>query len=725
MQLPIDYREYFAMHVQQFTVRGNQATGLCPFHDDQQPSLSLNLTRGLFCCHACGVKGNVVQFQALLQKTDTKDAYKTLMQKYAPPQYDVTVSSYKQNAAAAENTTVYPYCDQQGTVLYELVRLDTKAGKRYFYRHTPEGARTPIHKKPAQRVPYNLPGILAAGEQGGLLFIVEGEKCAQTLMDHGLLATTTGSASSAEEWTPEYTNWVKPFSVVLCPDYDRPGKAYMQALAAKLSGKVRALTLLELWNVFPNMNEKDDIADLLERGVPVEEIIKAAQGAAPPMVDTGATLLEYPLNDLGNANRLLALQAGQMRYCPGHGKWYCWDGGRWLQDSNNEATRRAIQMTEKFREASLAGNLTQQRFALSAGNMSRIDAMLKAAAAISMVEEETLDARDDLLCMGEKTLELDTGRQIPSNPTHWNTRKLRIKEPQSNTQCPEFLTFLDRIFGGDQQLIAYIQRALGYCMTGSTREQVFFIAYGDGANGKSTLIDLVAHILGDYAATIPAEALLGFSRGGASPELASAVGARLLTVNESGDSCRLNEGLIKQLTGGDLVYARPLYSQGFTYRPRFKIWMSTNHKPLISGTDLGIWRRVHLIPFTVSIPQQEMDKRLPEKLRAEAPGIFRWLCEGARLWYQNGLQPPAQVTAAVKEYKNEMDRIDEFLATCILEQPEARIPARVLYAAYEEYCSRYAAQPRSQTMFGRRLSAMGYEKIKTPATYYIGMELCS
>lgn len=712
----LDYRAYFASHVKKMRVHGAQAIGLCPFHGDAHPSLSMNLERGLFKCHACNKSGNVVQFQALLDGTDTKTAYRKLFPK--PSRYDDTVSSHRQNA----KETIYPYTDQDGIVLYELVRIDSGKTKKYYYRHTPPGADAPIRKKPETRVPYYLPGLLAANKTGGTLFLVEGEKCAQSLIDLGALATTTGSAASFMEWTDVHTAAVENFDVLLLPDYDAPGRHYMQELAKRLTGKVHSLRLLELWTVFPNMKAKDDIADLLDRGVTIAELLAAAENAPPPDSSLNdALLLEYPLNDLGNAGRLMALEGSHMRYCHDHGKWYCWDGGRWKADTNGEAQRKAANLAERFQAASKESTQAVQRFALQCGNVNRLEAMLQAATALNQIDSDRLDANDDLICTGETTIELETATLRQSHPRDWITRKAApITDDTQN--CPLFMRFLDRIFGYDQKLIDYIQRALGYTMTGSTKEQVFFIAWGDGANGKSTLMNIISHILGEYAQPIPIEAITGISHGNASPELAGIAGARLVTVHESGSACRLNEGLIKQLTGSDPVFARPLYSQGFYYRPHFKIWLSTNHKPLIAGNDNGIWRRVHLIPFNVRIPKEEMDKDLYGKLQAEAGGIFRWLCEGAKLWYQNGLQPPEVVLNAVEDYQSEMDKIDEFFAQCILRQPESMISANALYIAYEQYCNRQHVPAKSQTFFGKRVTNMGIEKVKNSGVYYIGLK---
>lgn len=220
----------------------------------------------------------------------------------------------------------------------------------------------------------------------------------------------------------------------------------------------------------------------------------------------------------------------------------------------------------------------------------------------------------------------------------------------------------------NKDLIDYIHHAMGYTVTGETNQQCFFIAYGTGSNGKSTLFETIAYILKDYTQSIPASILMARKNDNqtspTSPELARAKGQRFVTASESQDLSVLNENQIKSLTGSETIAVRPLYAQGFNYIPTYKIWLGTNHKPIIKGTDNGMWRRVRFIPFTVTIPDNEQDKLLLDKLKAEAEGIFSWLIQGAIKYYKNGLPKNKTVDEATKEYRAEMDVLGDFIDDC-------------------------------------------------------------
>ena len=225
---------------------------------------------------------------------------------------------------------------------------------------------------------------------------------------------------------------------------------------------------------------------------------------------------------------------------------------------------------------------------------------------------------------------------------------------------------LSDIFAGNGALIRFVQKAVGYSLTGSTDEQAIFFCVGDGQNGKSTFMEVPGGPFGaNYAANVQAKTLLARGQtNDISSDIARLKGPRFVTCAEPNEGARLDEGLIKQLTGGDRVTARRLYADEMEFVPKFKIWMGTNHKPVIRGRDYGIWRRLRIIPFDVKIPAEKVDRRLKYKLRAEYPGILRWAVEGCRLWQREGLAMPQAVEDALAEYKSEMDVLAAFLAAC-------------------------------------------------------------
>jgi putative DNA primase/helicase len=258
----------------------------------------------------------------------------------------------------------------------------------------------------------------------------------------------------------------------------------------------------------------------------------------------------------------------------------------------------------------------------------------------------------------------------------------------------------------------FVQRAVGYSLTGNTREQVIFIAHGTGRNGKSTFTTTLLSLLGEYGQQTPTETLM-VKRGDSIPnDLARLKGTRLVAAMESDEGRRLSEALIKQLSGGDRIPARFMRAEWFEFQPTFKIWLATNHKPVIRGTDLAIWRRIRLVPFTVTISEQEEDKQLGEKLQAEFPGILRWAVEGCLAWQQHGLGMPEAVKNATAGYREEMDVLGAWVAECCVIEPNAKAGAKELYASYTAWCEAGGERALSQRAFGLQLGERGFERYR-------------
>ena len=290
-------------------------------------------------------------------------------------------------------------------------------------------------------------------------------------------------------------------------------------------------------------------------------------------------------------------------------------------------------------------------------------------------------------------------------------------EYTDHADCPQWNAFLNDIFDGDRELIRYIQKAVGYSLTGSTAEQCVFFLYGTGRNGKSTFLEVLRDVFGGYITNIQPETIMVRSggSGNANSDIARLKGARLVTSVEPNEGMRINEGLLKQLTGDDVVTARKLYSDEFEFKPEFKLWMATNHKPVIRGTDTGIWRRIHLIPFTVQIPEEKVDRKLPYKLKSELPAILKWCVDGCILWQREGLGMPAAVLNSVNEYRREMDVISTFIDACCIVAEGESVSANKLFAVYSEWCEQYCEYRMSSTKFGMEMSKR-FPKIKTKTT---------
>lgn len=296
-------------------------------------------------------------------------------------------------------------------------------------------------------------------------------------------------------------------------------------------------------------------------------------------------------------------------------------------------------------------------------------------------------------------------------------------EYTDNIDCPEWDKFLHQVFNNNEELIHYIQKAVGYSATGSVKEQVMFILYGNGRNGKSVFINTIADILGTYAETMNVSSIMVKNNNGANSDIARLEGARLVISSEANEGSRLDEGLLKQLTGGDKIVARHLYGNEFEFNPEFKLWMATNHKPLIRGTDEGIWRRIMLIPFTVQIPKDKVDKDLKYKLQREGTGILNWIVQGAMMWQAEGLNPPEIVTKASQEYKDEMDVVSYFVSEKCETGSDYKVPAGELFNVYREWANESGEYSMPKQKFGREMKKKFEYKRTMNGRYYLGLRI--
>jgi putative DNA primase/helicase len=437
-----------------------------------------------------------------------------------------------------------------------------------------------------------------------------------------------------------------------------------------------------------------------------------------------------PCTDLANAYRLAAMHGGDLLFARSLG-WLAWDGRRYLLDETGEAQRRAQDVARAVKRQGLnlfvRGTKTDndkltkdgQRL-LGWASHSQQERALRAALKVAesaerfVVRPQQLDQHLMLLNAANGTVDLERGELLEHDRKRKQT-KLAPAEYSSTRGCPRWLAFLDRIFGGNKELIGFVQRAFGYSLTGRTDEQCFFLLWGTGANGKSTLLEMLRHVAGDYALNISADTLMT-QRGGRGPEndVARLRGARLVTASESGETRRLDEERVKRLTGGDIYTARFLHREFFEFRPLFKLWLAANAKPEIRGTDHAIWRRVKLIPFEVTIPDDEQDPDLLDKLKEEAAGVLYWAVQGCLDWRRGGLRAPAEVTDATKEYRDEQDALGRFLEDecTILEQ--AQVATGALYTRYAEWCREQGEQAMdAKALHGRLKNDHGFRPSRT------------
>lgn len=445
----------------------------------------------------------------------------------------------------------------------------------------------------------------------------------------------------------------------------------------------------------------------------------------------------YSFDDTGNAERLVDTFGDRIRYSYVNGKWLYYDGRKWCFDVTGAIQRMADEIIEQMRndedyyvknapesmDTDAAEKAFMKHLKQSRSNRSK-ESMIKEAQHHVPITPDQLDIHKSLLNTPNCIINLRTGSVEQHDKDKFIT-KITNCEYTDKIDHPRWDSFLNSTFGGDQALIRYIQKAIGYSLTGSTQEQCAFFCYGIGRNGKSTFLETISDALGDYATNIQPETIMvkpGTS--GPTSDIARLKGARFVNCAEPNEGVRLNEGLVKQLTGGDKVTASRKYENEFEFYPEFKLWMSTNHKPVIRGTDVGIWRRICLIPFTVCIPEDKVDKHLKFKLHQELPGILKWAVDGCLMWQREGLKQPAAVQQATAEYRSEMDVISAFLdACCIITNDPRRERAKDMFIAYAKWAKENNEYEMKSTKFGIELSKRFNKLRANDGVYYLGVQL--
>jgi putative DNA primase/helicase len=451
--------------------------------------------------------------------------------------------------------------------------------------------------------------------------------------------------------------------------------------------------------------------------------VKAAPGTPPADSD-------IRLTELGNARRLVRRFGVDLRHCHPWAKDLVYDGRRWALDRTGQVERWAKEVARLIC-AEAAAELDEDRRKLLMAHALRSEQMksIRAAAALARSEPGVpilpadLDRDPMLLNVANGSVDLRTGELRPPRREDFCTKLCPVPFDPDAT-CPLFQHLLGTTFAERVPVIRFVQKLFGYAITGDVREQILPVFWGKGANGKSTLINLFLDLLGeDYAIKGSRDLFLSKKADSHPTQVARLFGKRLVAGVETADGARLDEVLVKELTGGDVLTARRMKEDLWDFRPTHKVILVTNHRPEIRGTDFAIWRRVRLVPFTVQIAPEKQDRELPAKLRKELPGVLAWCVAGCLMWQQEGLEPPEEVCAATDDYRAGQDVLAGFLAECCTIQPDLKVKAGVLYGAYKSWAERSGERPESQRRFGEAMSERGFARHESHGMWYRGLSL--
>ncbi|MBI9103775.1 MAG: hypothetical protein JEY99_15270 [Spirochaetales bacterium] len=468
--------------------------------------------------------------------------------------------------------------------------------------------------------------------------------------------------------------------------------------------------------VITNHTGKEQKAGTLENMVPLEALTVMA---------IRQTKEEQRYCDTYNIKMLLEDSGKNILYCGPWKMWLVWDGNRWKKDDENEIYELASESINRMFLKSIELEKEEEERLILMEHASRNKTIRKIEALVRgatwkreiRITPNKLDTDKFLFNCQNGTIDLTCGRLKSPEREDKITRMSPI-EYDPDAQCPTWLNFLSDIFLKKKETVAYVQKAAGWCLSGDVSVQAMFILYGAGANGKSTFINTIMKIMGDYAASTPTETFMQKNGNTASNDIARLKGTRFVSAMEAERGMKLAEAIIKRLTGNDAVSARFLYGEYFEFIPTFKIFMATNHKPKIGGMDNAIWRRIKLIPFSATFTKDQQDPALPEKLEKELPGILAWMVEGCLKWFKEGLGEPPEVKHATDEYRQEMSAVESFLELCCTREEHAIIQSSHLYEAYKKWSEKNNEYLLSQRSFSMRLSETGLDKVRTASGYH-------
>lgn len=737
------------------TAGANSWKAYCPIHEDDgrphDPSLSVSEAQDgkvLIHCFVCNATGPQVCSKLGLS---IRELF---------PAYGVSDRDRKRRKIEGKKVAEYEYRDVDGVIQFKACRYETSDGKKTFAQFRPNGKGGWIgNMRGVNRIPYRLPELVAA-DKSQTVYIVEGEKKVEALRAWGLIATC--NVGGAGKWKAEFAIHFRGRHVVILPDNDptdpltgnRPGMDHAVKVLASLSPVAESVRILEL----PDLPDKGDIVDWQAAGRTLAELLELtarvqAADAKPidakPVtpagpIDPTSILVDTGRTDTAAGMRLITRHGQNLRYCHALRKWFVWTGSRWAFDKMSAVERWASQCgwtlwdeIEKVNGHTGPETVNKMKvWTKYANSWGGIISSIKSASTFEDVQVsiDNLDANPWLLNCRNGTVDLQTCELHEHTRDDMITKRTRVVyDPDAD--CPTWRAFLLATFRGDRDLVSYVQRLCGYWATGVIREQILPILWGGGSNGKTTFLNVLLEVLGrDYAMKAPQDFLMSKNHDSHPTEKADLFGKRLVFCSETEEGRRLSESLVKELTGTERVRARRMREDFWEFTPTHKIALVTNHKPLVTGGDHGIWRRIRLIEFGQKFwdgdagesgpPELRQDKALADQLKLEYPGILRWILAGCQEWQRDGEQVPKAVRDQTSEYRDSQDSVGQWLMDCCDLRSNATSTPSELYGSFRAWCESNGEWVTSQKRFCATLNDRGFTPGRTNSTrFYRGIEL--
>lgn len=726
--------------------KGSEYVSLCPVHHEDTPSFYFKETESnkiLFHCFGgCSQESIINELKKRnLFSSDLILKRNTLpvgVSYFWPPSSILKKHNKEINSETQKTfTDIYTYYSKDyKTILGYVVRYEGHGGKDlipYFKYKDNKYWTSGLGDFSKDRTLYN---IHLLNSETKIIYFVEGEKCAKRLQKYfndnnykdTVVLTWLGGTSSVTK--SNYLD-IKGYKIYLWPDNDKVGHRAMKKLHELLcnTNEVQFVDTSNFtqngYDTYDYLNEKKDLKDLKFVNKNNDDDIKKNEKS----VDFK---LSHHLTDLGNARRLIDNNKDNIKYC-NKVDWFYFNSEIWKQDEESYILKLATQTAEKIIDE-ISENSDEEevkaitKHCTSSQQLSKLKAMIEVAKSIDNVtiQPTKFDQDNFLFCVKNGVLDLKQNKLISFDKEQYISKQSLVEYNKDST-CENWLKFLNKIFNNNQELISYLKRAVGYSLTGSTQEQIMLLLWGTGSNGKSVFCETLKLLHGDYAVSTNIDMLLIDSNGKkdtSTNSLARLKGQRLVLGSEIPQNAKFNESRIKEITGQDTISARFLFKEFFDFIPKFKLFIRSNYRPEIAGEDLGIWRRIHCVPFNVNIKDNEKDKDLLNKLKLELSGILNWALEGVKDWLSEGLNPPLIITEAVSNYKDEMDIIGQWVEDCCEVDVNAKISSKLLLKNFNDWALSQGERHRSMRYLKPALENRGFYRQSTVGgKFYVGLRL--
>lgn len=689
----------------------NRVQAVCPAHPDKQASLTI--TRGrtgtLIHCHA-GCQIDDILAAVGLKKSDLFYENKTQGSSW---------QHYIERREHRKIEAIYNYNSfTSGEYTFTKIRMQDK---RMIYGVLCNGRFTyglgGKHRKDLKSVYGDLKALNNAFVEGKPIFIPEGEKDVDTLTRRGYTALTYGGSG---DWQSEFATLFKGAKVYILADNDEPGRKVANAILSDLKGVAKSAKVIvpvpdipkaDISDYFAAGRSNDDFEKLIQSAVtdtivgdpiPVKNSTVSKSTLVNQLVKLDAAN-KFPLTDIGSATLFSEVFKNKHRYNVTTRDWFYYDGQRWSLDREGLRARKSAKELSKALSIYAVNCLPDEdekhkeqylKYALTWTYSRTRNAIIQDSRDLNFISNEELDADDYILNLQNGVLVFEGEKvTVKDHDADLLLSKISNVEYHPEAKCDRWLQFLDEVMQGDKDKIRYLQKLFGTCLTGDTRlEKMWFLFGSTTRNGKSTMIERISDILGDYSKTIRPETLSIKNNPDsrtASPDVAKLAGARLCVCSEIPKRMPLDVGLLKTLTGRDTIVARFLHQDEFQFKPKFKMICNTNFLPIVSDSTVFKSDRVQIVSFDKHFTEQEQDKTLKDRLSTKEAlsGILNWMIEGWIAFCREGLEPPEAVTKSTVEYETSSDKLQNFIADCLIESEGKNISVKDAYAKYEEWCN--------------------------------------